>query len=187
MKTTKSTLAALAVICAILCSCSKENREDPTPEKITYFGEITSHVLTDAETLKYFDFYIMEYTATGEISKHNVTKWEDKVSDLYGSVKYWESDVKITLPGKLGFYLEIVPKAGIDMEAGYHIMRDYSCYAWSHDAGNTPVQEAYKNGQSVISHIKAGKLSDFLKQDNPFIDAVITFGADGKSTVSKWQ
>ena len=180
-------LAAIAVICTILCSCSKENKENTTPEKKTYFGELQFELTTTPETLASFDFYVMEYTANGEVSKHNVTKWEDKSSDLFGAVKRWNVETKISLPGKLGLYVELVPKSGLDMEAKYTIMYDYLCLSWSVDSNGQDMTEAFRQQTSKYERNRAGTLDAVLQMHNPLVNAVLTFDADGKCTVSKWE
>lgn len=184
MKTTKSFLAALIVICAMTttvftaCGDDDDNINNSVDDNKPVAAVMVCELTVGDDMFNVLDLTVEYYDANGQVQSEQMT------------AKNWKKTVLAKLPATLGARLKIQVKNGID-PASLDVFTEDVKYAYSVNPVNASGKEQ-SGGQAYISHptldMPGDKVADWVaKHSNGLVKFLYTVNSNGQVTESTWQ
>ena len=177
---TLAVVLCCAMLTTIFTACSKDNDENTTqapqdtatPDKAV----MTCTLSVSPETTTSFDVKVKYYDAEG--NKHEETAtWTDAKKDGK-DVKQWVKNVSKKLPAKLGMYMELSPKEGIDLTIDHKFQYKCELFFCSYTTANGILAQKDCSKGSAGT-VKANEMDTYMNRIGKFINHVANFDANG--------
>ena len=183
MKKIMMTLAAVlccAMLTTVFTACSKDNdenttqppQETATPDKAV----MTCTLSVSPETTTAFDVKVKYYDAEG--NKHEeIATWTDAKKDGK-DVKQWVKNVSKKLPAKLGMYMELSPKEGIDLTIDHKFQYKRELVFTSYNTDNGILDQKDCSG-GLGGTVKANEMDTYMSKIGKIANYVANFDEKG--------
>lgn len=180
------TLAAIlccAMTATVFTACGSDDDNSSEPAKDPASTAVMNCTLyTNDAALESFDYYVKYYDANGKEVSEKIT-WSENLDNL--KRRTWTKNLVAKLPAKVGVYMEVRAKDGVDLEVAHKMAYGYAVSFASLTASGQTIREFRPASRYDDMTIKKGMVQEFLSNENPLFNQGYEFDAEGKVVTDK--